>query len=364
MLSTFNEIIKCLTIPHVIVLIFFLIFIPKKNSIKSIFIICLFVFLYAWRLFFPIRSSRYCSIFLIYFFIVFSLCYNRFQKKNALICYIGIVILLCIDSAKAYHGFRNNYIIDIQDDLYLFSNEKDNIFFIEKKEHNRFTSLFKEQSDDKIISFDKNHFTSFDYIYNEYEYRNDNAIITASSDCDFLKTLPPTRRFHNNQDVKILRRYVINRSKTKSIYLIKYEKLYPEIFKNSQILEDSYASDILKNGILVSCNNVYDVFIFQKQNKVIWFIGTKIEKGTWIIFHLYRNKRINQFSNLGFHVGTKYFVKKIGKYSIYEREIPEAHNSFYITLGFYKSGKSKWFKPFQSTPFKEIFEKDDNQTDN
>lgn len=345
MYNVFEKIIDCISIPYAIFAVVAIISFLKSNKPILGLVVFSILFLYVWRLFFQIVSSRYCSIFIVVLFVIIAIAgreTNLFWKRTKII----ITLLISYNLLKVTSSFRNIYIYDIQEEISSLSNNPQNIFFVEKKEFRRLSdNADKINPIDKFIYFNKGELKSVDIFKNKYEFWNYNGYIIGSEDCEVLLK---DDLFYKQKKVLSMSKYITNKSKNKWCRVVKVDKTSPLVFENTLLNDDPYISSILNKGVLKSVNIELDTYLFLYQNRIVLFVGSELIPGTWIYIHVYKNGTTNEFDELGFHNNSNRLYKKIGNYSIYEQSIPVCYKNKYVKVGFYKSSASylRHIKPF------------------
>lgn len=322
--------------------VFFLSIRWRKFSIAflSILLFCLF-----WRGFSKHGTSRYYSI-IILFGLFLSACASEhfiFVFKNKLVQKLVFLLLafllLLIHPLKDISAFRNLYILDLQNEVRtVLSEEPDNQLYIYFREFRRVGKdylTFQEQI--KIIP------RTQDFSLQEI-YHNDNLlsktayfIISESTD----EQIFPVRRYYPQNGELVyskIEHHFSGYKRNKFISVYKYFPLNPSPEIN---IHDYYKDAVLKAYV-----EEYDAFIYQEHNKLIWLIGTEIEQKTEIVYHVYTNRpdllpeeRIPyEFDNLYFRAGGKNEVGKIGRYRVFEKDIPSEYPISFIRVGFNTDG--------------------------
>ena len=112
------------------------------------------------------------------------------------------------------------------------------------------------------------------------------------------------------------------------------------------------------NAVLKSYIPEFDAFIYHdpQENKLIWLIGSFIDRNTKIIFQPHTDKRnLNLlpesriqygFDNRDFRSGDKCEIDQLSKYRIFEKEIPLEYPITFIRCGFYTRGEEKLIERF------------------
>lgn len=315
--------------------------------------------MFIWRLMYGVTSSRYNASFL--FFNIFFLAYffrkvifsrNRIGIIVAVLCVTGLIIFNVI---KLNSSFRNNYVFDVQDDIrMILSSDQSAKIYIEKKEFERFyapdLSNIKQGKVDYSIPANSFHSFYLNYcIWNSPIYFAYQLIETQTNNLSTL--LKDNER--NGVSFYPVRRYYTKKSKRTSLLFFR-SKVYippipPEIQQRAQ------------DGVLKVYNPEYDVYIFQIEDRLIWFIGKDITQKTEVLFFLFTDqpellppKRVIYGSdNQDFHVTDKkssYERERCGKYRVFERTIPKGYPITSVKVGYYANGKHLWISHIDVNP--------------
>lgn len=117
-------------------------------------------------------------------------------------------------------------------------------------------------------------------------------------------------------------------------------------------------SGLPEGAVLKAWNEEYDTLVYQNGDRLLWFIGTEIDKSTEAIYHIYTDeseklpeKSVQYgFDNRGFRVDTERAENKlepIDHYRVFEREIPEEYYVTAIVVGFNTDGTVTWNESFR-----------------
>lgn len=125
----------------------------------------------------------------------------------------------------------------------------------------------------------------------------------------------------------------------------------------------------MNEGILKVYQPDFDVYIFQIDNKLLWFVGTDVDKTTEIIYQIHTTRpdllpeeRIKHgFDNRGFRPNPGSESGYFGKYRLFEREIPSEYPITDVYVGFNTSGTVTWSWVFLITDFASAYSGDDLQ---
>lgn len=113
--------------------------------------------------------------------------------------------------------------------------------------------------------------------------------------------------------------------------------------------------DVPDGAVLKAYDETTDTLIYQDGNRILWLIGTEIEPTTEIIYHIHTDEkqklpenRIKYgFDNRGFRLGTEKELEPIGKYRVFEKEIPSEYHVAEVIVGFNTGGKLIWEQNFR-----------------
>ena len=112
--------------------------------------------------------------------------------------------------------------------------------------------------------------------------------------------------------------------------------------------------------VLKAWNEEYDTLVYLDGNRVLWLIGTEIDKNTEVICHIHTDepeklpeRRVQYgFDNRGFRVGDERAeneLEGIDHYRVFEKEIPEEYHVTAIVVGFNTDGTITWTESFRPT---------------
>lgn len=120
----------------------------------------------------------------------------------------------------------------------------------------------------------------------------------------------------------------------------------------------SVISGLPESAVLKAWNEEYDTLVYQDGDRLLWLIGTEIDKNTEVIYHIHttqpellpENRVQYGFDNLGFRVGAERAdneLEPIDHYRVFEREIPDEYNVTAIVVGFNTDGTITWRDSFR-----------------
>ena len=119
-------------------------------------------------------------------------------------------------------------------------------------------------------------------------------------------------------------------------------------------------SGLPETAVLKARNTEYDVLVYEDCDRLLWLIGSEIDKNTEIIYHIHTNepeklpeKRVQYgFDNRGFRVGPEKAeneLESINHYRVFQKEIPEEFNVTAVVVGFNTDGTITWMDSFRPT---------------
>ena len=111
-------------------------------------------------------------------------------------------------------------------------------------------------------------------------------------------------------------------------------------------------------AVLKAWNEEYDTLVYLDGERLLWLIGSEIDKKTEIIYHIYTDepeklpeKRVQyEFDNRGFSIDSEKSDKEfdyIEHYRVFEQEIPKEYNVTAIVVGFNTDGTITWDDSFR-----------------
>ena len=115
-----------------------------------------------------------------------------------------------------------------------------------------------------------------------------------------------------------------------------------------------------ETAVLKAWNEEFDTLVYQDGDRLLWLIGSEIDKNTEIIYHIHTNepeklpeRRVQYgFDNRGFRVGDERAeneLEGIDHYRVFEKEIPEEYHVTAIVVGFNTDGTITWTESFRPT---------------
>ena len=107
--------------------------------------------------------------------------------------------------------------------------------------------------------------------------------------------------------------------------------------------------------ILKAYNQNQSTYVFQDENRLLWYIGWDITPSTIIIYHISTNepekmpeKRIQYgFDNHDFRSNGSNELESESGYRVFEKDIPDTYNVAAITVGFDTDGEVTWDRSFR-----------------
>ena len=115
-----------------------------------------------------------------------------------------------------------------------------------------------------------------------------------------------------------------------------------------------------ETAVLKTRNEAYDTLVYQDGDRLLWLIGTEIDKNTEVIYHIHtdeperlpENRVQYGFDNRGFRPPAderaSNELEPIDHYRVFEREIPDEYNVTAIVVGFNTDGIITWNDSFRS----------------
>ena len=115
---------------------------------------------------------------------------------------------------------------------------------------------------------------------------------------------------------------------------------------------------LVRTGILKVYEPLYDVYIYQFDNKLYWLIGTPLDKQVTVLCYVYTNEpdklpekmKKHKLEILNFRAGDNNEITgtiRCGKYRLFERAIPKDYNITAVRTGFYANKKVAWERYFR-----------------
>ena len=122
--------------------------------------------------------------------------------------------------------------------------------------------------------------------------------------------------------------------------------------------EEPVIKGLPEGAVLKAWNEEYDTLVYQDGDRLLWLIGTEIDKNTEVIYHIHTDepeklpeRRVQYgFDNRGFRVGAERAeneVTSIDHYRVFEKEIPEEYHVTVIVVGFNTDGTITWNDSFR-----------------
>jgi hypothetical protein len=124
--------------------------------------------------------------------------------------------------------------------------------------------------------------------------------------------------------------------------------------------EEPVIKGLPESTVLKAWNEEYDTLVYQDGERLLWLIGTEVDKSTEVIYHIHTDdpeklpeKRVQYgFDNRGFRVGPEKAeneLESIDHYRVFEKEIPEEYNVTAVVVGFNTDGIVTWTDSFRTT---------------
>ena len=375
MITVFNQCARCLLEPYAVLFVLFgiMLICSKKITVFYISVLC-FALAVLWRSIFLISSSRYCAMFLLVIPIAASYIAKDYTKGywGSIITLILGVFLLFYNTISVFASFRNNYIFDVREDIAeLSQNNPEAVFFIPRKEMNRISDFDKHISGPRIeYASSPLEMGSIQPFFEQYDF--------GQKDSFFI--IPEKAGSHSDQAANFMLgsktihrreigRYYTNKQKRKKLSFYLLERFVPPFFHDADFRSSDLGKRVMNEGILKVYQPDFDVYIFQIDNKLLWFVGTDVDKTTEIIYQIHTTRpdllpeeRIKHgFDNRGFRPNPGSESGYFGKYRLFEREIPSEYPITDVYVGFNTSGTVTWSWVFLITDFASAYRGDDLQ---
>ena len=341
----------CLYLPLLITTLFGSIALYRKNRRIAISFITVFVFCMAWRMFSRNQTTRYYSVgivlglFASMFLFEFMNRLAKRAKKTNVILSLFILALLSIQVIKVFSGFNNVYIADLQECLRKEQSlSPSTLTLLEDKEFNRLKNDKKEDEEEVGITQSGDVDLTDYYIRNSDYFHGSFIVIAEKTDklADRKNASVPGGQF-----IHALTQFNTSREHNRKITLYYHDPYEPS--------PDIEVDKILDNPVLKAYEPKYDAYIYQVKDKLVWFIGKEITKENLMIYHIFSDdpsllpgKRAQiGFDNRNFRIGNPCERERIGKYRVFEKEIPSEYPVSYIRTGFNKDDINEWTRNFR-----------------
>ena len=136
------------------------------------------------------------------------------------------------------------------------------------------------------------------------------------------------------------------------------------------VVEIPVIDGLPETAVLKAWNEEYDTLVYQDGYRLLWLIGSVIDKNTEIIYHIHTTepemlpeKRIQYgFDNRGFRAGVERAeneLEGIDHYRVFEKEIPQDYNVTAVVVGCNTDGSITWSDSSRATPHKKCQERQD-----
>ena len=247
------------------------------------------------------------------------------------------------------------YQLDLANDVKnILANEAGNVF-IQEKEIKRIgvanSSLSDRQMSMSDLPLSYETLTPF---YDLYDYiRNDVFFMFSRKN---QKSAPQVHIPDNSHSFfREIRHYRSNnRTSYYSIYY--HPHIQPDLTNHPNEAQPQSIKEIVGKGLLKAYEPLSDTYVFQVEKELIWLIGSEIPVGTEIVYHLHTDspellppKRIKHgFDNLGILIRSQDDIKRIGKYIVFRKGIPDKYPITTIRVGFFSNKKdiTEWSRVF------------------
>lgn len=122
--------------------------------------------------------------------------------------------------------------------------------------------------------------------------------------------------------------------------------------------EEPVIKGLPESTVLKAWNEGYDTLVCQEGDRLLWLIGTEVDKSTEVIYHIHTDEpeklpesRVQHgFDNRGFRVGAERAdneLEGIEHYRVFEKEIPKEYHVTAIVVGFNTDGTITWNDSFR-----------------
>lgn len=131
--------------------------------------------------------------------------------------------------------------------------------------------------------------------------------------------------------------------------------LYLQGDKLKYTAEEPQIEGVPADWTLKAYSPKFDTLVYQDGDRLLWLIGYDIEDRTEIIYHistnelenLPENRKMYGFDNRGFHTYNGTELESIGKYRVFQKEVPGEYYVTEVVVGFNTSGKVTWEQNFR-----------------
>ncbi len=324
-------------------------FIGSKTKHKKI-ILIMILFMLSWRYIADAGSTRYYSALLLVgvfsaSFFIHTISISTSQSKTLKNCFITILICTAAleQTFKVFNSFNDLYIDDLQTMVKCFArNNPDAWIDVYPKERHRLLHDINYEHT-KGIDFNppkiESNLTEY-YVANSFF---PNELFYIGRDITIDKGIASQGE---NNNYFIYAHFKSNKTGDKSINVYKHKIYYPE--------PDIDINTISPALVFQTYVPQYDTFIYRDNNKFFWLIGEEIDKSVEIIFLIYpentdllpKSRKQYGFDNKGFRYNANNSSGMIGKYMLFEKEIPKEYSIKKIVFGFNTSDlkKKSWIK--------------------
>lgn len=123
--------------------------------------------------------------------------------------------------------------------------------------------------------------------------------------------------------------------------------------------DEPLISELPEGAVLKAYSSDFDTFVYQDSERILWLIGTEIDKNTEVIYHIHtdeseklpENRVQYGFDNRGFRAGAERRdneLESVEHYRVFEREIPSEYNVTAVVVGFNTDGTITWTDSFRT----------------
>ena len=322
----------------------------KKNKRFPIAFFTILFFSLAWRRYSIYNSFRYYIIINFYGFFLAGFAISQLIKSNgkkqvkAVALFLILSGLLCCHLIKMFSGYNNVYVLDLQDAANKVTNKSsDDIIYVNAKEYNRLRSALNKQDADQIRVINPNDIGELDDFYLRHSLFTNNLFFFISE--DYKDSYTKRKLLPERKSIKTAH-FITNSKHNKFVSIYRHSPYTPS--------PDVDCGDLLVHATLRTYEPLYDAFIYQDNGKIIWLVGADVKEDTSFIFQTHTDEpdllpewRIQYgFDNQTFKIGSPFEKEKIGKYRVFEMDIPTSYPVTAIGIAFMTKGEMLWTADF------------------
>lgn len=364
------QICKCLYIPYFAFGILCLLSLSLHNKKFFLLLLSVCVVMCSWRLFLNTFSSRYCSAFLLLFLVAFSLSYKHLSSLRPfrIFSFVLFCFLFLFNCINLFSSYRNNYIFDLQDDfLFFLSNNKDNRIFLDETNSLRLSSIYTPSGCKQLFYLRsalfniKNNPSDFFYQHSfsdhDYYFCSEKGILDKTF---YLTTTEDSSLQANPIKFYKIRNYITNKQKDRFFSVYTHDLISSSMFScGADFSSLDYMKEVKEHGVLKVYQPLFDYYLFQVRNKLLWFVGSNVEKVTEFHYHVhtdYPDRLPQKFiqsgcENLSFLPGINCTeLPSFGHYRVFEKNIPTGYPISKIRVGCKTKDAIVWLFFFPPDP--------------